>query len=103
MIDRESLRCQAAEQGIDLSKEMLARFDRYAALLVEWNERINLTAITAPEEIVRKHFVDSLTLLPCLPEGELRLIDVGTGGRLPRRGAGDCPPLHPAHPAGQPE
>ena len=33
MIDRESLRCQAAEQGINLSEEMLARFDRYAALL----------------------------------------------------------------------
>lgn len=83
MIDRESLRCQAAEQGINLSEEMLARFDRYAALLAEWNEKINLTAITAPEEIVRKHFVDSLTLLPCLPEGELRLIDVGTGAGFP--------------------
>ena len=83
MIDTESLQQQAAAQGVPLTGEMLDRFDRYAALLVEWNEKMNLTAITKPEEIVRKHFVDSLTLLPLLPQGEFRLIDVGTGAGFP--------------------
>lgn len=82
-IDRESLRRQAAEQGAALTERMLEQYDRYAALLTEWNEKMNLTAITEPREIVRKHFVDSLTLLSCLPEGELSLIDVGTGAGFP--------------------
>ncbi len=83
MIDRDSLQRQAAEQGVALTGDMLDRFDRYAALLVEWNQKMNLTAITSPQEIVRKHFVDSLTLLPLLPETAFRLIDVGTGAGFP--------------------
>ena len=79
MIDRDSLREQAARQGAALDDRMLEKYDQYAALLTEWNDKINLTAITEPREIVRKHFVDSLTLLTWLPEGELSLIDVGTG------------------------
>jgi 16S rRNA (guanine527-N7)-methyltransferase len=61
------------------------QFSRYASLLVEWNERVNLTAITDEEGIVTKHFLDSLSVLPMLdPLGEaLSLIDVGTGAGFP--------------------
>ncbi len=83
MIDKQSLEKQAAVQGVSLTGEMLDRFDAYAALLAEWNQRMNLTAITDPAEIARKHFVDSLTLLPLLPQEPFRLIDVGTGAGFP--------------------
>lgn len=74
----------AADFGVHLTGEMLDQFVKYAALLLEWNEKINLTAITDPEEIVYKHFIDSLALLgkAALPEGA-RLIDVGTGAGFP--------------------
>ena len=49
-------------------------------LLLEWNEKMNLTAITDPAEIVEKHFVDSLSLLSLYqPKQGAKLIDVGTG------------------------
>jgi len=51
-------------------------------LLLEWNEKINLTAITDPHEIMVKHFADSLSLAPFLQEGKT-LIDVGTGAGFP--------------------
>ena len=63
MIDKRMLAEYAAALGLPLGEAERERFDRYAELLVEWNERMNLTAITEPGEIVVKHFVDSLTLL----------------------------------------
>ena len=67
-----------------LNDEALERFDKYAEMLVAWNEKINLTSITEPDEIVKKHFLDSLAILDCLdlPEGS-SLIDVGTGAGFP--------------------
>ena len=58
----------------------LDRFDQYAELLVEWNEKINLTAITEPDEIVMKHFVDSIVVLSKvdIPKGA-SVLDIGTG------------------------
>lgn len=84
MIDRDLLREHVASFGVSLDTSQLEAFDRYAALLVEWNKKMNLTAITEPGEIVVKHFVDSLTLLSVypIPEGA-RLIDVGTGAGFP--------------------
>lgn len=79
-----ALRDALEPRGIALDAAQLERFERYGALLREWNERVNLTAITAPEEIVRKHFLDSLTLLlarPVRPSAEV--IDVGTGAGFP--------------------
>lgn len=73
----------AADYGASLTPEQAERFDIYARLLVEWNEKMNLTAITAPEDMLVKHFVDSLTLAPYLPAGEFSLIDVGTGAGFP--------------------
>ena len=84
MIDLSLLKEQAACFGFELSPRQLEQFDCYAQLLVEWNQRMNLTAITRPEEIVEKHFVDSLLALAAadIPENG-RLIDVGTGAGFP--------------------
>ena len=60
------------------------KFDLYMKLLLEWNEKINLTAITEPSEIMTKHFLDSLT---CIQSGYIKdgasLVDVGTGAGFP--------------------
>lgn len=72
--------------GDDLTPEVVARFERYAAEMVVWNQRVNLTRITRPDEIAIQHFLDSLICLRGLREGtgaSLRCIDVGTGAGLP--------------------
>lgn len=83
-ISKELLKEKAAGFGVNLDEKALERFDIYARLLVEWNEKINLTAITKPEEIVIKHFVDSLTVFSAteIPTGA-KIIDVGTGAGFP--------------------
>lgn len=83
-ISPELLKIKASEYGIDLDEKAIDRFDKYARLLVEWNEKINLTAITDPNEIVIKHFVDCLTVFNVadIPEGA-SVIDVGTGAGFP--------------------
>lgn len=58
------------------------RFDAFHALLMAWNERMNLTNITAPEEALLSHYLDSLTALKLLAGGE-RVVDVGTGAGFP--------------------
>ena len=84
MIDKRMLAEYAAALGLPLGEAELERFDRYAELLVEWNERMNLTAIIEPGEIVVKHFVDSLTLLRAFtPPVGATLVDVGTGAGFP--------------------
>lgn len=82
MIDKALLQALAADFGVSLSKEALGAFDRYAELLCEWNQKMNLTGITDPKEIVLRHFADSLTLVPLLPK-HAALIDVGTGAGFP--------------------
>ena len=86
MIDTARLREAAQSCGISLKQETAEKLDIYARLLVEWNGKMNLTAITAPDEIVTKHFVDSLTagtLLPAAGKEPLTLVDVGTGAGFP--------------------
>ncbi len=80
---KELLRSGAEEFKIELTEEMLDKFSMYARLLVEWNEKMNLTAITDEEGIVIKHFLDSLSLFSVLPESTKKLIDVGTGAGFP--------------------
>ncbi len=70
--------------GISLSHEQLRMFDRYADLLVEWNGKMNLTAILKPEDIVIKHFLDSALPFVHVPlEDGSNVIDVGTGAGFP--------------------
>lgn len=79
MIDVEKLKAYAAIFQVQVDQPLAQRLDIYARLLVEWNQKINLTAIVDPADIVVKHFIDSLTVATCLPEGPLTLVDVGTG------------------------
>ncbi len=82
---------------IEIYRQHQGSFERYQSLLLKWNEKINLTAITDPKEILDKHFFDSLALLPALsdwlpnvsretflPEAlSLFVLDIGSGAGLP--------------------
>lgn len=68
--------------GLELDAATVAQFEQFMAELRRWNRSINLTAITQPAEIVCKHFVDSLSLVSLLKDGE-RLLDIGSGAGLP--------------------
>lgn len=70
------------EIGILLQEKQINQFYNYMKLLLEWNEKINLTAITKPEEIILKHFIDSMTIANDI-EKNAKLIDVGTGAGFP--------------------
>lgn len=83
MFDRDLLARVAAPFGVEISADLAERLDVYARLLVEWNEKMNLTGITDPQGIAVKHFADSLTVAPLLPKGKFSLIDVGTGAGFP--------------------
>ena len=73
-----------AEQNLSLSDQQKKQFERYFELLVEWNEKINLTAITEEDDFVEKHYIDSLKLakLGLIKCGN-RVMDLGTGGGFP--------------------
>src|SRR5438045_2884635 len=99
----ELLAAGAAALGLPLNAEQLAHFAAYAALLAEWNARVNLTAITDPALVQTRHFVDSLAVaaalldapnppapfprreggdqLPSPKRGEVRLPAIFAGGR----------------------
>ncbi len=77
-----NLKVYANELNIELTVLQLEKFYTYMKLLLEWNEKINLTAITEPEEIIKKHFVDSLTIKKYIKDN-LAIIDVGTGAGFP--------------------
>ena len=83
MIDQQRLIRYAAQVGVELSAPAAEKCAVYAARLVEWNQKMNLTAITDPEGMLIKHYLDSLTAVPCLPAGAKTLIDVGTGAGFP--------------------
>ena len=84
MIDKERLRSLALQSGIELDQTALDRFDTYAELLVEWNGKMNLTAITEPEEIEVKHFLVCLMLPKYFDLGNTKtVIDVGAGAGFP--------------------
>ena len=70
-------------EKFNLTKSQMDAFEKYAQLLLEWNEKFNLTAITKPEEIEEKHFLDSLEILSYFDLKNKTLLDVGTGAGFP--------------------
>ena len=80
----EILKNGALTYNVDLSQEQINKFIKYMDLLKEWNKKINLTAIKDDIEIVKKHFIDSISIVKSgvLKDG-MSLIDVGTGAGFP--------------------
>lgn len=73
------------ELGVEIDSKQLEQFNQYYETLVEWNEFMNLTGITEYDEVLLKHFVDSLVLDPnkLITSDKIKLIDVGTGAGFP--------------------
>lgn len=81
---REVLKSGALNYNIDLKDEQIEQFVLYMNLLKEWNEKINLTTITDELEIIKKHFLDSISIIKSgLIKEDTSLIDVGTGAGFP--------------------
>jgi 16S rRNA (guanine527-N7)-methyltransferase len=83
----EMIEFEAETRGLlnlNLSRRQVQAFEAYAGLLVEWNARFNLTAITKPGDVAVKHFLDSLTCLMAMGSPlSGRLVDVGSGAGFP--------------------
>ncbi len=69
--------------GVKIDDYQVSQFFKYMELLISWNEKFNLTAITEPNEILLKHFADSLSLIPFIDIENKNIIDVGTGAGFP--------------------
>ena len=74
-----------SELGVVLSEKQISQFMKYYELLIEWNSFMNLTGITEFEEVMKKHFIDSISLIKAmdLKDKELSVIDIGTGAGFP--------------------
>ncbi|WP_346833514.1 16S rRNA (guanine(527)-N(7))-methyltransferase RsmG [Pseudomonas abietaniphila] len=77
----EELSQGARELGVDLSEVQHEKLLGYLALLIKWNKAYNLTAVRDPDEMVSRHLLDSLSVVPYI-QGE-RQLDVGSGGGMP--------------------
>ncbi len=80
--NRELLVEGAKAFGIDLNEKAFQSFETYLKELLKWNEKINLTAIRSEKGIVLKHFLDSLSVYPYLPEHSV-VLDIGSGAGFP--------------------
>lgn len=81
---RDEVRKVAAEFGTPLDEEQAEQLSQYYSLLLEWNEKMNLTAITEPHEVAVKHIVDSLSAFDAsLFTDGAQVVDVGTGAGFP--------------------
>ncbi len=84
MCHMEKLEASAKRLGLELTPNQLEQFDIYYRELVDWNKRINLTAITDYQEVQIKHFLDSLTVILGWQQAKTSaVIDVGTGAGIP--------------------
>lgn len=80
----ELMRSAAIEANLDLSEYQYEQFIKYMKLLQEWNEKVNLTAITEDEDVIKKHFIDCIKAFKSKPVREAKtIIDVGTGAGFP--------------------
>ncbi|MFS0725123.1 16S rRNA (guanine(527)-N(7))-methyltransferase RsmG [Paenibacillus sp. 1P07SE] len=80
----ESFAALLAAQGLTVDDRQLEQFDRYFHLLVEWNERMNLTGITERDAVYEKHFYDSATLSVVTDMADVaRIADIGSGAGFP--------------------
>ncbi len=82
MIDKNRLKQKCSTWNIDITDQQLDQLDAFAEILVEYNQKVNLTAITDPEGIEDKHFFDSL-LFAAQPEVQGKMVDVGAGAGFP--------------------
>lgn len=88
----EQLRKSAIQLGIELSDEQINKFQKYYEMLIETNKVMNLTAITGKEEVILKHFLDSISIVKVLPDMikyidsdniSIKILDLGTGAGFP--------------------
>lgn len=79
---KEKLKMKAEKIRVFLTEEQLENFYNYKNLILEWNEKINLTAIKEEDEFINKHFIDSLTISKYI-EDDKEMIDIGTGAGFP--------------------
>lgn len=78
------LNIAAKHVGLDFNEKKYEKFMKYKDLLKDWNEKVNLTAITDDEEIIKKHFIDSIKIFSFKPlKNAKKIIDIGTGGGFP--------------------
>jgi len=78
------LKEDALQFGVELDENQLSQFYRYYEMLIDWNEIINLTAITEFEEVIKKHFLDSISIGRLLKQNEeVTILDIGTGAGFP--------------------
>jgi len=82
MNNKQLLKDLSKKINVELTDNQINQFEKYQDLLLEWNEKINLTAITEENDIIIKHFVDSLTVAKYFKDND-KLIDVGTGAGFP--------------------
>ena len=83
-MDYQILEQKLGELGIEQDQNQLERFHKFYQLLIEWNKVMNLTGITEYEDVVEKHFVDSLSIIKAIDLSRIHtVIDVGTGAGFP--------------------
>ena len=84
MIDKNLLSQECLKYDIELTNDQINYLDDFSEILIEWNEKFNLTAITEPDQIVYKHLIDSLLVLKSIDLKEnSSLADIGTGAGFP--------------------
>jgi len=78
------LKKEALLFGVELNETQLSQFYTYYEMLIEWNEKINLTAITDFDEVLKKHFLDSIAIGRILNQNDIiSILDIGTGAGFP--------------------
>lgn len=83
-MNKEEFIKQVSELDIELTEEQMSKLDKFYNLLIEWNEKINLTRITEEQDVYLKHFYDSLTIAKVIDlSTKSTLCDVGTGAGFP--------------------